>query len=698
MKGSCYDKENVMRNCKAAFALFVLSLFIITGCETPESAGSVSWIKVYQNGADISQGISIEQGQTVLLKADAGIDERFVSIVWENESPAVELISSGEGSECSIIGRELGSAEISVKAWRAGENPVELKVPVTVSEAVVTGITIAGAHTIGVSETQALAVQISPAWAQYAVVWSASPAGKVNLQENQGSWIIQGLEAGDVTLIGTANDSHGFEAEIPFTVLSPGELSSLAIYLDGTNVSGSTEFVPIGVFEEKFMNARIEPANAFTFFEWESSDPANVTVDSSGMIKGMTAASSATITVRAATSAAGGWLTAAVTVKVGNPVTGVRVRYNNDDNLQVSNIIWLYRGADSADSVNLQASLLPEGIEGEITWAGDPLFLDLVNNADGTCTISGKVASVFDAPPLIVKVSASNADNGAKPAVTTLQIKVLADEPLWAWDRARDADDNESLKLYGTTPGNGSNGQGGIPHIYENASQAGGGAYENDGGENTEWKISGRGVYADQMVNNLKRAAVVYTPSGLFFNSASAANGGHPNSTVNSTCLIIGSNSNDNTTGNTNSPSGELILGRHVPGIFDFFNERTRNYAVTDENDPDYWETRPITRPIRISVDVEVVQPSGRRFVIFVNNNFTATAANPLGQNARPLYRPITEATGSKLTLSATFVAHEFVAEQVPGYETLKQSLVSLVYESQGGKIYISGIRIEYGE
>jgi len=183
-----------MKKQIAVVPVAILALFVIAGCQEPESKGSVSNIRVFLNGVETTAGLTIEQEQTVTLTARVGVDPDFVSIAWENEGGAVEIISSGSGPECTVKGREVDIAGITVKAWRTGEKMVVQKVPVTVKPAEVTGISIAGGSRIIEGETQALAAEITPAWARFPLNWTAAPAGYVDLEEDDnGNWTIKGL-------------------------------------------------------------------------------------------------------------------------------------------------------------------------------------------------------------------------------------------------------------------------------------------------------------------------------------------------------------------------------------------------------------------------------------------------------------------------------------------------------------------------
>ncbi|MDR0487603.1 MAG: hypothetical protein LBG91_05090 [Treponema sp.] len=636
----------------------ILALFVIAGCPVPESRGSVSDVRVFLGGEDKTAGLTIQKGQTVMLKADTGIAPEFVSVAWENESNNVEIVSTGEGVECVIKGKEIGQDNITVRAWRTGEKPVVKTVPVEVQEAEVTGIRIIGDPKIVEGEKRSLAVEVIPVWAQFELVWSASPADYVKLEKIDGIWTIEGLQTGSVTLTGTEG---AYSVNIPFTVVTPEPLSDIKIYLNGAPVDNN---IDIGVFEEKFLSARITPDNASTFLTWESSSSA-VTVDSSGVIKGMTANGTAVITVKAAKGES-----ASVNVKVANPVSGVRIKYDNSDELPVSNIIWLYPD----DEVKLKVELMPEDIAGEVEWGGGEGAVELKPDAgnDRLCTIKGVIYDSFDVPPILIRISARNSDNGTKPASTVLQVKILEKEPIWAWDRARDADINQSLKSYGTAPAL-TSGDYATAHGLPGYSGVSPDANPNNPQPtetfNTEWKIKGRGAMTESMVHTIKRVKVPYTTSGLNLCSVQGA----PSSGANSSILVVGSTSNLNTRGVTTARPN----GLHVPGIFDF--------TLYD-------------KPIRISVDFEVISANGRYLAICVNNTDTQFLASPFGNACRLLYRAIVEAKGTKLTAVTYLDAPSFIADKVQGYETLSNALIAIANLSDGCNIYISGIRIEEGE
>jgi len=173
-----------MKKQTAVFFAAILALCAIAGCQLPESKGSVSSIRVFLGGEDATEGLTIEKGQTVTLKADTGVAPEFASIVWENESDNVEIVSSGEGPECVLKGKKTGEDALTVRAWRGGEKPVTITIPVAIVQAQVTNISIKGELRLGIGEKRVLEADISPAWAEFELEWSAAPAGYVLLGKN----------------------------------------------------------------------------------------------------------------------------------------------------------------------------------------------------------------------------------------------------------------------------------------------------------------------------------------------------------------------------------------------------------------------------------------------------------------------------------------------------------------------------------
>jgi len=622
---------------------FVLN--VLTGCPQWESLEKLSNIKVLINDKE-QTSINIETGETITLKANAGTGS--VSIVWEiDESHAeiVEIISTGEGQECVIKGRTSGSAAITVRAWRGSEDAVEVTLPVNVTKAVVTDIRIIGETVIGVGEERALNIQIVPTWADYPLQSVNLNPSLLEINQIEGIFVIEGKSAGKATL--TFN-TEGFTKNFEFEVKTPEPLIDINIYLGSTRITG--EIIDIGVFEEKYLSVKIEPASAYTFFVWES-DSTDVVVDMNGIIKGITPTGSANITVKASGKQA------QITVKVGNPVNGIRVLYDNSDSLLVSNIIWLFPG----DSVNLKTQLMPEGIEGQITWSGGDGAVNLSHTTGETCTITGALYSDFDSAPVLVTVSAGNTDNG-RPVSVYLRIKVMANEPIWAWDRARDADLNQVLKEFASDYDAG---------LYRPGLPIGG--EDVDGVSiNNRWKLGGRGTMADQMVNVANANPIPYTPLGLNMNSSPVGAIDPAPDPANSTRIMFGTNINVET-----SPTS------HTPGVFKLFNP----------------ETPETSRAVRISYDYEILSSNGRALWITVNNNRPTHGQSVLLNASRLTQYALSLPKGTKHTLVEYLLVpdlYRLLDPNDPGLKSLEEAFIGFIVLSNGANINLSGVRIEY--
>jgi hypothetical protein len=124
---------------------------------------------------------------------------------------------------------------------------------------------------------------------------------------------------------------------------------------------------------------------------------------------------------------------------------------------------------------------------------------------------------------------------------------------------------------------------------------------------------------------------------------------------------------------NTNASSAN----GHQPGDFDFLTPN---------------------RPIKISVDYEIVKsaPAGRDLWLTVNNNQPAQGASVLGSTARILLQPLTAIEGTRAT-----AAGYLNVPNIPdgsGRDSLETAFVGIICLSNGGRIYVSGIRIEYDD
>ena len=657
---------------RQACSLFAAAmLFSLAGCPTFES-GEVRDIRVFWDGTAID-GLTIQQGQAVSLSVDVGVDPDFVSIVWSvDDSSVAEITGTANGAVSTVRGRSVDATKITVSAWRTHGEPATLTLPVTVVDPIVTSIDLVGHARVGVGERRALVTKVAPAWASQGLEWEATPYGRVELEESGDVWHVRGITAGHATLAATT--ACGFSHVFEFEVRTPDPITGIDIYMDGRRLSGGT--IDLDLFQEAGLTAVVSPPGAYVFLEWFSSDSANVTVNVNGMISGRTANSTATITARANDMAE-----ASVTVNVKNPVTGIRIAYDNDaEQLQVLNTIWLFRAENgTSDYAELVVQLYPEDIHladatTKITWSvdgGRGSELNLTVAPDGmTATVTGLMASPFGAPPITILVYAENADNLGEPVIARVQVKVLDEEPLWAWDRARDSDINSELLLRETHPVI-------APFLPEPWPTLNVGANLGN-----DWRLRGRGLYGgNQMINAALANHISYAPSGIILNSSNRAGGNNPfpaPAPQNSTRIMIGSNSNVSTVSPNPASTIEGFL-EHAPGVFNFIE---------------------VNRPIRISVDYEVLWTAGpgRNMWIMINNNQVNAMGSPLmGSLSQVLVWPLTDPRGTRVTAVTTINIPDWIESEVTGWQTLERSFINILALSNGGSISVSGIRVEVG-
>ena len=436
-------------------------------------------------------------------------------------------------------------------------------------------------------------------------------------------------------------------------------------------IAGISGPLSIGVNEEQIISAELIPSWADGNVTWSQSPAGRVEFtpipgSKSCKVKGLTAGD---VTITAATGAFTKTFNLQVTPgKTGNPVTAVRVRFADAENSvkpPVSNIIWLYPG----DSVTLEAECTG-GVPNTVTWTTDNLYEVKVNNGDshtGTaCTLTGIYESEFNSPAAVVRVTAQNSDN-ANPVTATVLVKTQA-KPVWAWDRARDGHLNTDI-----TPPNPTTSE--LPADTPRPTLS---SYESA----VNYKMRGRGEYSESNPGGIpvkvKGNFIPYSSFGLLLNSSNNFSGNNPDpvaspkygsitsaTSYNSTRIMIGTNNHANTDSNV-----------HQDGIFDFLTPG---------------------KNIRVSVDYEIIWSAGasRDMWIMVNNNNANAAQSYMGTNSQLLIEPLIAARGTKATAVTTLDVLDLVNNNIKGFETLEKAFIAVIALSNGGSIYVSGIRIE---
>ncbi|MCL2444150.1 MAG: hypothetical protein FWD13_11910 [Treponema sp.] len=617
---------------KKITGIIFLAVFIFAGCPSFESIEVIDTIKIFAGGTE-TNSITIETGETITLTSETNGSPQNVSIVWEPNNTNMAIVSSGEGAECIIRGMIPGSSVLTVKAWRSpNDTPAVQTIFISVTEPKITDISFNGPVILGIGEEKPLSFEIIPEWANNVpVLWSAT--SNVSLVGN----ILKGINNGQATLTAAAGS---FTKDFIVEIKQPDNLESLSVYKGNENITG--QIIQIGLYEELQLSAVIAPSSAFTFYTWSSDAPEYVSITPDGLIKGIkTTANNTPVTIKVNASNQ----EKEFYVEVKNPVTGIRIMFDNDEELPVINTIWLYPG----EELKLKVELAPEGIDGIITWTGANNEVTLSANG-GHCTITGGNITRFDAVPTELRITARNNDNGEKYVSTIVRVKTQS-KPIWAWDRGRDG----GLR------------NNGIPVVndagrdyYTMASASG----------DTGMTLTGRGEYSGTNLP-LKVGGnpntIRWTNLGMLINSSNSSGGLNPNPAPNpgnSTRMAIGTNSADST------------INGHQPGVL--------NFAEIEEI-------------IRISVDYEIIWTAGagRNLWIMVNNNQANAMQSVLGTSSQILIHPLTAPRGTRATAVATINAADFIFRKIPGHESLNTSFISIVCLSNGGSIYVSGIRIE---
>jgi uncharacterized protein YjdB len=628
------------KNC----AILLAALFAFSGCPVFETALPPESIAVFVDGAQQS-AVTIEEGQSITLRAKVSPSMENVSIVWEINNENAAIVSSGGGEECTIRGIKNGSAGITVKAWLGShDSPVSRRISIAINSATVTDIVFHWPHSVFAGEERTLSAALVPAWADgLDITWS----NPVNLSLAGGK--ITGISAGQAAITAAAG---GKTKTFNITVKAVPALSGLAIFNGTAEISGGS--VEIGLYEEIALNAAVTPENE-TFFTWVSADPDTVSIEN-GVVKGLRPGQAVI------SAGAGGFAgTKQVTIRVKDPVTGIIVKYdNNSESLPVSNVIWLAPN----DQVKLKVET-SGGVPDEINWPVDNGELTLTpSNGGANCAIAYKNTGTrlrFDEPPIELRVTAGNSGNDAELSAVIL-VKKLDSQPLWAWDRARDADGNTALSS-------------GLPAA------------------NNLYGLKGRGK--DNVQSAVWGNNIPYLPEGLKLNSSNNYSGKNPDpigAPGNSTRIAVG------ITARTATAEGTA-----VDGIFDFLDafcekdgagykkDQTGNYILKPEAQG---------KMIRVSVDYEIIWTAGagRDMWIMLNNNNANAAQAPMRTDSQILIEPLTAARGTRATAVTYIDVWDMVDRKFDGYKTLEKSFICVIALSNGGNIYVSGVRIEYEE
>jgi len=550
-----------------------------------------------------------------------------------------------------------------------------------------TGITIARGETANL--TAALIPQTDDVFISWEI--SSDAAAAITSSGKGPECSIKGLTAGGQTTITVKAWRNTLDVPVEASVsVSVTEGQATGIIINGPP--------SISVGKEEFFIAEFDPPWIDLEPVWSANPSSAVTLNGTGNSRGITGILEGTVTITVSAGGLHGYFSLEITPEVivtqRNPVAGIKIFYdNNIESLPVSNVIWLQareQPGAAGDEVRLKV-VTAGGEPDQITWTGANDEVDLSVSPDGkNCALTGKKSSVFDLPPTELRVSARNADNGEPVSVIVL-VKTQP-EPIWAWDRARDADINTALDSY-VSPGL-PMGPGSPP-------------------------IHGRGTYGSEVPIIVKANQIPYTTSGLWLNSSNNDSGRNPSpadAPGNSTRITIGSSENTDSIA-VNSETNVNLIPRGVFDFLDPFYEKNPD-GTFKEDDKGLWIVKEGMRDksIRVSVDYEIVWTAGagRDLWINVNNNYPTATRSTLSTASQMLIEPLTAARGTRTTALATMDVIDLVTRKVrnipdkdnparsdpdrSGWLSLDRAFISFVCLSNGGSIYVSGIRIEFDE
>ena len=206
------------------------------------------------------------------------------SLTWTSSNSNVATVDYNG----NVKGISTGSVTITATA----NNGKYARCSVTVTSAgvAVTGITLSTntAATVEVGKYATLTATITPSNASdKTITWSASNSRAIVSDGH-----VMGVSAGTVTIYATA--SNGIRAQYDMTITSAG--TSATIPANGISLSNSSASIEAGkVF---VLTATVTPSNATDrTVTWSSSSPGVATVNSSGVVQGVTVGT-ATITAR----------------------------------------------------------------------------------------------------------------------------------------------------------------------------------------------------------------------------------------------------------------------------------------------------------------------------------------------------------------------------------------------------------------
>lgn len=247
-------------------------------------------------------------------------------VKWESLNPEVATVNQS-GTVTSV---KAGVATIKVTSL-ADENvsaTITINVVIPVTKASIDKKTLS----LEKNESEDITITYEPAVANSEVTWKASDDSIVSItpkEESAGKFtaVVKALKGGNTDVVGkitNCEDSVKCEFTVPVTVNVP--LEDIKIQKDGKDVSKISVYPTETATLTLVKVPEDATVSASETVKWQSSNDF-VTVDSKGVIKGITAGKSATITATYAGK------TATITVEVKTPVEGGNLSPSDEINL-----------------------------------------------------------------------------------------------------------------------------------------------------------------------------------------------------------------------------------------------------------------------------------------------------------------------------------------------------------------------------
>ncbi len=206
-------------------------------------------------------------------------------LVWSSSND--KIVTVDENGNVKAL--QSGTVTITVKT-KDGTYSATCKVKVVVEEVSVTGVSIQGSNTVVQGNTITLKVVVTPDDAtNQKVTWSSSDK-KIATVDGNGK--VKALQPGTVTITVTTDDGKKTATKkITVQERKTTTETNQKIPVVSVSISGGNRTIKVG--DTLNLKAVIKPSNATNQkVVWSSSNPARVSVDANGKIKGLKAGTS----------------------------------------------------------------------------------------------------------------------------------------------------------------------------------------------------------------------------------------------------------------------------------------------------------------------------------------------------------------------------------------------------------------------